>query len=151
MPPRFFWVFVACALATGGRADAPDWLTALAARPVTELKDAPPALVLLDESTVELDTHGQMVTTHRRALRLLHQSAKTQAAASVSYNGKDDKVLVAKAWLLRKKDTIKTLGESAWFDFAAGASRSVVDEMRSRACSLDGEALVVGAGRLLFG
>ncbi|MDD2765405.1 MAG: DUF3857 domain-containing protein [Opitutaceae bacterium] len=141
MLSRLFYAFAVGAIACTLHAEVPDWLTAIAAKSPSVIGGSAPAVVLLDEQDLDVDNRGQLVTTYRRAVRILHPAGKEEAFASVFYNGKSDKVLAAEAWLLRGKKPVKTVKKSEWADLTAEARGSIEDENRSRVCGLTGEAL----------
>jgi hypothetical protein len=138
------FVFACCTLlmVTRGLADAPDWVKAAALLPTPVSAAKAPAIVLLDETSVEVDANGVSVETHRMAIRILHDAGKDRASAQVRYNGKSDKVLSLGAWLLRGKETIETKKKSEWVDLATGSAGAAVDEQRTIYASLSGRALV---------
>jgi hypothetical protein len=129
-------------MAGGMRADVEDWLKSVAALPVPEYKNAPPAVILLDDYSIEIDAHGRAETTHRWAVRILHLSARSLADGSVRYNGKSDKVSYAEAWLWRKGEVVKWVKQREWVDFSDGDAGSVIDEMRKKIAFCSSNAVV---------
>lgn len=123
------------------RADAPDWLTAAAALPTPAIAGKAPALVLLDESAVEVDAKGVAVEVHRLAVRILHNSASSRAAGHAAYIGGSDKILSLGAWLIRNKQVIETRKKNEWIDLATGSSGAAIDEQRTVMVSLSDKAI----------
>lgn len=121
--------------------ESPDWLLALAAKPVPLEKSAAPAWVLLDETTTEVDAKGEATILRRCAIRLCRNSANSFANGWIYYNGKSDHVLSTKAWLLRGKETIKEKTGSDWDDRWAASSGAVIDESRKKTIDLSAFAV----------
>ena len=141
MPVRRCWILLLALLVGSARADVEDWLKSVAARPTPDYKNAPPAVVLLDEIILEIDSHGQFEETHRRAIRILHLGARSLADATVRYDGKSDRVTYAEAWLWRKGELAKLVQERQWIDLADNAAGAVVDETRRKEADCSAEAV----------
>lgn len=128
-------------IGTGVHADAPDWLTAAAALPTPAMAAKAPALVLLDESSVDVDAKGMSVEVHRVAIRILHNSGGSRATGRAAYIGGTDKIQSVGAWLIRNKQTIETKKKSDWVDLATGSSGAAIDEQRTMLVSLSDKAI----------
>lgn len=122
-------------------ADAPDWLKTLGALPTPAMAAKAPAVVLLDESVVEVDAKGVATEVHRVAIRILHNSGGGRAFGRVAYIGGSDKVLSVGAWLVRKSETIESRKKNDWVDLATGSAGAVIDEQRTMAASLSDKAI----------
>jgi transglutaminase-like putative cysteine protease len=140
---------LALGLAGSGRCDAPDlfpphapeWLAATVAQPTPADVGRAPAVVLLDDTSSEIDAQGVAVDMHRRAVRILHVSGRDSAIASVFYNGVSDRVLSANAWLLRNGRVLYSRENYEWVDLAANDPLTAIEEMRSRQVSLESDAI----------
>ena len=119
-------------LAGGVHAAIKDWLEDVAKRPTPEFADAPPAVILLDETVLDIDEHGKMEEVHRYAFRLLHLGSRDLASGEVWYNGKSDKVTHAEACVWRAGRAVKNFSLSDWADLADYATGAVVDERRKK-------------------
>jgi transglutaminase-like putative cysteine protease len=133
---------LAAFLVCHARADVGDWLKSVAAEPTPRYTNAPPAVVLLEETILDVDSHGQFEETHRLAIRILHLAAKDKATGSVVYNGKSDRVPYAEAWLWRNGEIAKLVQEHQWIDLADNSTGAVVDEMRKKVADCRSEAVV---------
>src|SRR5688572_4715218 len=81
-------------------ADAPGWLTQLAAlKPRPYEKDVK-AVVLRKEQHVTLDADGKLVTVDRYAVRILTREGRREAAAIAFYLSKFSQVRDMEAWLI---------------------------------------------------
>ena len=125
-----FLAFALLAAAGSVVAVVPAWLKAAAAAPATIAVDNAPAVVLVDDSVLEVDATGIMVETHRYAVRILHNAGRQHARAEVVYNGASSKVESLGAWVVRggKEFAAKPVGE--WVDVSAESAGAVVDEQR---------------------
>jgi hypothetical protein len=104
----------------------------IAKQPTPELKNDPPALILLDETVWEVDEHGRADVTHRYAIRILRLGARDLAVGSVRYDGKADTVSYATACVWRAGEAFKKFRQGDWVDAADYAEGAVVDEMRKK-------------------
>jgi len=137
--------FLALALLCHGRAadsnDWPDWLRAVVGLPTPENAKSAPALVLLDDTSLDVDAKGVATEVHRMAVRILHISGREYAAGGVGYIGNADKVLGADAWLCRNGKSPRPIKAADWVDLASNSPGAVIDEYRSRRISLTNDAL----------
>lgn len=129
------------ALTSITNAAVPAWLKAAAAAPVPTAVDNAPAVVLVDDSVLEIDPTGVMIETRRYALRVLHNAGRQYARADVTYNGASSKVESLGAWVVRNGKEFESRGGSEWLDLSAESAGAVVDEIRRRTVDLSGRAL----------
>jgi hypothetical protein len=122
-------------------AAVPAWLKAAAATPTPAAIDNAPAVVLVDDSTIEIDAAGVMTETRRYAVRILHNAGRQFAEGEVIYNGASAKVESLGAWVVRGGKEFESKGNSDWLDLSAEAAGAVVDEIRKRTVDLSGRAL----------
>jgi hypothetical protein len=137
-----YWFLLAAVTVGAGHAAIADWLEDVAKQPTPEFKNAPPALVLLDETVCEIDEHGQADFTHRYAIRILHLGARNLAVGSVRYNGEVDKVSHAEACVWRAGEVFKKFRQGDWVDLADNAEGAVVDEMRKKTVDCSSSTVV---------
>lgn len=135
------WIVLTLGGFTLHAAEAPEWLKAVATLPTPTYAAKAPALVLLDENTIEIDAKGVATEVHRWAVRILHSSGSPRASGRVAYIEGTDKVLSTGAWLVRKKETIESKKKGDWIDLATGSDGAVIDEQRSMAISLSDRAI----------
>ncbi|HVU16455.1 MAG TPA: transglutaminase domain-containing protein [Candidatus Didemnitutus sp.] len=121
--------------------DIPDWLAAISHAPTPDGVGLAPAVVLLDDTTFDVDAHGVANETHRVVIRILRLSARDQASGVTFYNGAADKVQSTDAWLLRDGKVVKPVKSDQWVDLAANSPGAAVDEIRSRSINLSDLAL----------
>ncbi len=140
--PRWWQLALGFVLSAGlARAEAPFWLKAAASIPTPASAAGAPAVVLLDETTMEIDAAGAMVETHHYALRVLHEAGRKHARGEAIYNGASSRVTEAGAWLLRDGRQTEERLSRQWADVSAEAAGAAVDEMRMRVLNLSDQAL----------
>jgi hypothetical protein len=140
LPAAVVAVSTACS-AFAGANDWPDWLSTASREPTPDYAAKAPAVVLLDDTSLEIDAHGVAIETHRYAVRILHLSGRDNASASTYYNGAGDKVLKADAWLLRDGKSGHPVERLDWVDLAANSPGAAIDELRSRNINLSSFAV----------
>lgn len=126
---------IAFALTVAGRAasdDFPDWVQTAVRIPTPSGAAAAPAVVLIDDTRLDIEASGIMVETGRYAVRILHLHGRENARQTTIYNGSADKVKAADAWLVREGKDAHPTGSRDWVDLAANAPGAAVDEIRSR-------------------
>lgn len=138
----FIFLLILLANTSRGERDWPNWVAAAASLPTPTNAAKAPAVVLFDETTLEVDNKGIAIEVHRAAVRILHIAGREHASGGVSYNESSDKVLEVNAWLLRDGKLPRAVKNSDWVDIATNAEGAVIDEYRSRRISLSSEALV---------
>lgn len=122
--------------------EAPDWLRRIAIVPASpELVAKAPAAVLMDETTIEIDTKGGYTEIRRVAIRILYNAGSSRAIGYLSYNGASDSVDALNAWLLRKEKTIETKKSNDWLDSANNSQGAVIDERRIYSVNLTDKAV----------
>ena len=138
---RFFYFAFGWLLWVSAKADAPNWLNAAASLPTPAMASNAPAVILLDDTAIEVDSKGTATEVHRMAVRILHDAGRKRASGNVNYISSGDKVLSLEAWLIRKQETIETKKKRDWIDIAANAEGAVIDEQRSEVINLSEVAL----------
>lgn len=134
------WLVLLAGPASGK--DAPGWLRAIARDSVVPAGvGSAPAVVLLDETTLEIDETGQALEIHRFVLKILHNSGSERAVGLCHYNGASSKVLELKAWLLRQGEAVEEKGRYDWLDTASNSPGAAIDESRSSRIDLSGQAV----------
>jgi hypothetical protein len=141
-PTRFFPVLalIIFAAATASAQKIPAWLTQAASLPTPsyEIKGVP-AVVLLNEETVNVSSDGTVVRTVRRAVRVLEPEGKPEAIASVIYQTDADKVKDLNAWLIRQRGKNIEYGKKEALDIAL-VSNDLYNEARTRMISARSDA-----------
>lgn len=134
-------VTIPAGTAHGQSYDTPDWLTTTMTLPTPESAAHAPAVVLLDDTSLEMDAKGVITEIHRAAVRILHISGRNYASGHASYDGKADRVLEANAWLFRDGKQPRPIKKADWIDLATNEPGTAIDEYRSRHIDLSGTAL----------
>ncbi len=81
----------------GSSQQVPDWVKAAAEQKLPEFHGNPEAVVLLEETTYTVDTHGRATEHVRRVVKILRPQGRDDGYAVVHYN-RDSKVLSLHVW-----------------------------------------------------
>jgi hypothetical protein len=119
----------------------PDWAAAAAALPTPRGADNATAVVLLDETAMEVDTQGVATTTHRMAIRMLSASGKAWAEASVYYLKSADRVRSAGAWLIRNGNSVSAPVGVDWTDRSNDSYGTLYSDLRYKYINRSGDAV----------
>ncbi len=124
---RLCWILAAVALlaATGSlvaRTKAPAWVLAAAEQPVAVETGDAAAVVLWDDSEVEVERTGRVNHHSRWVIRLLRDEGRDEAVASASYLEDAGRVRSIKAWLVSPDGRVREYGKKERVDVAAHAS-----------------------------
>lgn len=122
-------------------AEAPAWLKTLAALEPSASQKGAPAVILLDETSLEVDAKGGAIEVHRFALKILHGSGSRYAEAMLVYNGASDKPLAFDMWILRRGAEVPNKAKGQWVDLAYNSPGAAIDETRVRTQSFSGSAV----------
>jgi hypothetical protein len=112
--------------------EAPQWVREAAANAVPGFGPKVSAVVILAEEHVSAESDGRIVTTTRRATRLLSREARGRAIARAIYRTDGGKVRSLNAWLLRPSMPVKKY--DAAVDIAA-VNNDVYNEVRAKVIS----------------
>jgi hypothetical protein len=96
------------ALSLPGAEKPPQWLAEVAGRATPAYKDTVGAAVLFNEERVELQPDGRVVTTVRRAVKILSRAGQQKAEAHVVYRTDTGKVKSLRAWMIYPSGGVKT-------------------------------------------
>ena len=97
-------------------ATAPDWVRAASATPVRTYPDDTPAIVLLDETVVDVAPDGTRTQRDRIVLRILSRAGRSWATAETYFHSSSDKLQSFRAWVVlpsgkvnefKKKDVVE--------------------------------------------
>ncbi len=121
----------------------PAWLKSVSDATPPAYPAGTPAVVLLDEATVELDAKGVATTVIRHALRVLHGSGDAYARAHLTYLQKSDRVSDQRAWIIRKGEVHKAKQPRDWADVSDTSDAAVFGEYRAKTINLS-DAVVAG-------
>ena len=136
-PTRSIAMFALVLLAASSAAaqKAPPWLTQAASLPTPSYKiSGVPAVVLLNEESVNVSSDGTVTRTVRHAVRVLEPQGRSEAVASVVYQTDADKVKSLDAWLIPKQGKIREFGKKEAVDVAL-VSNDLYNEARTRLIS----------------
>lgn len=135
---RFIGVAAALLLALPLRAaePLPAWLKTASSLPPPAYPAGTPAVILLDESAVEVDAKGVATTVIRYAVRLLHGSGDTHARAHITYLQKSDRVSDHRAWVVRNGQVHKARQPKDWADVSDTSDAAVFGEYRAKTIDL---------------
>jgi hypothetical protein len=89
---------LACA---GSQVDVPAWVQQVAAEPAGTYPPETKAVVLLDETTVSVNSPAEYIETHRRVVRILRPEGREAGEVAIDIR-KDDKLLAVHAWSIDK-------------------------------------------------
>jgi hypothetical protein len=106
------WLIFGCSLAHASASDsAPEWLRAAAQEKLLEYPKDTKAVVLLDETTITVQSNGDIYTRHRGAIRLLRPEARNDYGdISVDFD-KDTKIISLNAWTIEPDGREIAVGE----------------------------------------
>lgn len=143
---RIFGAAVLAALAAlaafGGKDDksAPEWLqqAAKSSVPTYQVKDVP-AVVLLDDQSINVEASGLMTITQRYAIKVLTRGGRKYAEAIAMYLQGSSKVRDIHAWLINPGGTVKPYGKDSIFD-QMGSPDDIYDEYRIKIISAKDDA-----------
>lgn len=103
-------------------ASAPDWLAALTKASLTvSTKDAH-AVLVLDESSIEISADGRRTTRIRQAVKILTRDGRKHTTAQVDYQSGATEVKLFKAWVVKPTGEVVALGKRDINDIAIYAS-----------------------------
>ncbi len=113
----------------------PQWLQAAATQstPTYDVKDVP-AIVLLNEESVRVESNGNVTRTVRYAVRILVREGREYAIAHAVYETDAEKVRDIDAWLIRRTGTHRSYGKKEALDIAL-AENDLYNEARVRLIS----------------
>lgn len=119
----------ACA-ARGG--SAPDWMRAAAQQKLPDYPKDTKAVILLDDTTITVQSNGDIFTRHREAIRLLRPEARDDFGGIAVDFDKDEKVVSLNAWTIEPDGREIAVGEK---DAVEGGylSDSVYDDVKVKA------------------
>jgi hypothetical protein len=117
--------------------DAPQWIKEAAANAVPAVGPKISAVVLLAEERVSVESDGRVITTTRRATRLLSREARGRAVARAMYQTDGGKVRSLNAWLLRPSMPVRKYDTAV--DIAA-VNNDIYNEVRAKVISAMGDS-----------
>ncbi|KXJ98812.1 MAG: transglutaminase domain-containing protein [Acidobacteria bacterium OLB17] len=102
--------------------DAPDWVRQAAGSniPTYDIKNVP-AVVLLDEYVVSVDSSGRISTTSRYALKILTNEGRRLAIARGFYLTTGSKVTDIDAWVIPPAGSVQEFGKKSVIDMVDDA------------------------------
>lgn len=129
-----------CRVQTSARADdAPSWLRDVATKSVPEYPKDVPAVVLTDESVVNVEEDGRMTRSDFYAIKVLTREGRDDAVARAVYNTDSEKVREMRAWLISPSGKIKKYGKNETLELAL-VDNDVYNEARRMMISASGDA-----------
>ncbi|MEK7314999.1 MAG: DUF3857 domain-containing protein [Candidatus Eisenbacteria bacterium] len=134
------WIVLAVVLACPATAFAamlPPWVSQIQATS-SDQRTGPAdvgahAEILLDETDLRVEASGHVERTRRLAIRILRETGRHDAIASVEYMSGETRIRGLKAWILDPDGSATPFGESEFLDLAAdrdaysGIRRRVLD------------------------
>ena len=127
-------LLVAPAQAAVAGDEAPVWVQQAATLKLPSYDKEVPAVVLLNERIVTIDSDGRITETVNYAVRVLQREGREYATGHVVYNPDSGKVKELRAWLIRPGSADKRYGKDETVDIA-GALNDVYNEYRIRTIS----------------
>ena len=122
-----------------GAADLPGWLSHLTSLQTAQYGSETPAVVLFEERHVKVDPSGRVVTSVRKAVRVLQRAGVERARGSVVYRTDTGKVRSLEGWLLYPSGNREHYGAKQTVDLAL-VDNDVYNEARVRIVSAAGQA-----------
>jgi len=119
--------------------EAPVWVQQAATLKVPSYEKDVPAVVLVNERIVTIDSDGRITETLNYAVRVLQREGRQFADGHVVYNPDSGKVKELRAWLIRPGAEGKRYGKDETVDLA-GAMNDVYNEYRIRVISATDDA-----------
>lgn len=117
------------------------WIESAIARETPEWAGQASALILLDESSHEIDAQGIETVTQRYIARMLTTNGKEHAVRRVYYDSKSAKVKSLRAWLIRPGQKTQTLNNSEWIDACTEDALTLASDIRYRQASFADKAV----------
>jgi Domain of Unknown Function with PDB structure (DUF3857)/Transglutaminase-like superfamily len=129
---RWHGVLVAALLITvsAQAGSQPKWLVNASRQPTPEGVGDAPAVVLLDETTVAIDSNGRTRTERHYVVRILTRVGLDYAAGSFFLEGKGDWVDDSSAWLLRDGKDISPTISRKWAEQVVEDAGGIYSETR---------------------
>lgn len=135
----FTFLLFSNSFAAAGGDGLPDWFRQMASMSVPTYARDVPAVVLLDEQQVTLDSSGKLVTTENYAVKILTREGRGLAAAHAFYLASFNKVRDINAWMIRPDGTVKEYGKKSVVDVISD-SDDVYNEGRVKYIDASDEA-----------
>jgi transglutaminase-like putative cysteine protease len=130
-------LLLASALYAGNsQAEVPGWMKNLASQPVGTYPPRTNAVVLLDETTVSVNSATEYVETNRRVVRILRPEGRDERSVGVQYR-QDDKVLGLHAWSIDSAGHQYEVKEKDFLDHGFWGD-NLYDDLRARAADVPG-------------
>jgi hypothetical protein len=99
------------AATAGSPQDVPGWLKTAAATTLSAYPKEVSAVVLSDDSVVNVDEDGRLTRTDTRAIKILTREGRSEAVASEVYNTDHEKIKDLKAWIISPSGRVKKYGK----------------------------------------
>ncbi len=126
---KVFLVLPLFAAAAFAADDAPAWVRQAAAATTPKYDGKVKAVVIHDDSRVDVEEGGKVTTTFQHAVRILTKEGRSAASAVVFYETSGGKVRQMNAWIIRASGEVKKFGKDRIVDMAAD-DHDVYDEAR---------------------
>ena len=121
--------------------DAPGWVQQAVAIKIPAYEKDVPAVVLVDDSQVTIDSDGRISEVYNYAVRVLQREGREYAGGGVGYIPDVEKVKDFKAWLVRPSGQTKRYGNDNMVDVAKDLN-DVYNEYRVKSISATNDAEV---------
>ena len=118
--------------------DPPKWLKRAAAATTPVYGKDVPAVVLFDESNVDVGDGGRIETTNRYAVKILTREGRNEAIASEIYNTGTGKVREIRAWVIRPSGEVKKYTKNEAIDMAI-VDNDIYNEARKKVIIADSD------------
>jgi hypothetical protein len=119
--------------------EAPPWLRSAAAVSVPAYPKDVPAVILWDESVVNVEQDGRMTRNNFYAVKVLNREGREEAYAREVYNVDSEKVKEMRAWLISPSGKVKKYGKGETAEVAL-AENDVYNEARKMIIVASGDA-----------
>jgi len=135
----FLVMLVALSVNASPGDDVPSWLQQAASVKLSAYDKDVPAVVLVDDGTINIDADGHVNRVYNFAIRILRREGREYAVGHVGYIPDIGKVKELRAWLIRPSGEIKRYGKDDIVD-SAGATNDVYNEYRVKHVSASSDA-----------
>lgn len=121
--------------------EVPGWVQQAVAIKVPAYEKDVPAVVLVDESVVNIESDGRITEVYNFAVRILQREGREYARGGVGYIPDTEKVKDLKAWIVRPNNQTKRYGNDDVVDLAKDLN-DVYNEYRVKSISAVSDAEV---------
>src|SRR6266576_2425761 len=132
------WTLAATSVSASPGDEVPSWLHQATTIQLPAYDKDVPAVVLVDDGTINIDPDGRVNKIYNFAIRILRREGREYAVGHVGYIPDIGKVKELHAWLIHANGEVKKYGKDDVVDLA-GAPNDVYNEYRLKQVSASSE------------